>query len=191
MNKFIISLILFLNLTSHVLSNEVITRINENWNQIKTMSGNFVQIDPDGNKSEGQFYFLKPYLSKFEYKDRTENVITNKKLLRIVDNEGYQIDSYSIGNSIFKNFLSDNLVIETDFEISEIIDTDNYFILNLNFLDKNISGSGLFYFDKSSLDLKKWEILDEFKNKTVLEFTKIKKNISISENLFVVKYRQN
>ena len=155
------------------------------------MSGNFVQIDPDGNKSEGQFYFLKPYLSKFEYKDRTENVITNKKLLRIVDNEGYQIDSYSIGNSIFKNFLSDNLVIETDFEISEIIDTDNYFILNLNFLDKNISGSGLFYFDKSSLDLKKWEILDEFKNKTVLEFTKIKKNISISENLFVVKYRQN
>ena len=29
-----------------------------------------------------------------------------------------------------------------------------------------------------------------FQNKTVLEFTKTKKNIFISQNLFVVKYKQ-
>ena len=45
-----------------------------------------------------------------------------------------------------------------------------------------------FVFDRQSLDLKKWEILDEFGNKTVFKFTKIKKNIFISQNLFVVKY---
>ena len=45
-----------------------------------------------------------------------------------------------------------------------------------------------FVFDKQSLDLKKWEIYDEFGNKTVFKFTKIKKNIFISQNLFVVKY---
>ena len=45
-----------------------------------------------------------------------------------------------------------------------------------------------FAFDQQSLDLKKWEILDEFGNKTVFKFTKIKKNIFISQNLFVVKY---
>ena len=47
------------------------------------------------------------------------------------------------------------------------------------------------YFDKDTLDLKKWEIYDEFDNKTVLEFTNIKKNIFISQNLFAVKYRKN
>ena len=45
-----------------------------------------------------------------------------------------------------------------------------------------------FIFDRESLDLKKWEIYDEFGNKTVFKFTKIKKNIFISQNLFVVKY---
>ncbi len=45
-----------------------------------------------------------------------------------------------------------------------------------------------FVFDQQSLDLKKWEIYDEFGNKTVFKFTKIKKNIFISQNLFVVKY---
>ena len=44
-------------------------------------------------------------------------------------------------------------------------------------------------FDKYTLDIKKWEIYDEFQNKTVFEFTKIKKNIFISQNLFVVKYK--
>ena len=46
-------------------------------------------------------------------------------------------------------------------------------------------------YKSKTLDLKKWVIFDEFENKTVLEFTNIKKNISISENLFVVKYKQN
>ena len=45
-----------------------------------------------------------------------------------------------------------------------------------------------FVFDQQSLDLKKWEIYDEYRNKTVFKFTKIKKNIFISQNLFVVKY---
>ena len=45
------------------------------------------------------------------------------------------------------------------------------------------------YFNRDSLDLEKWEIYDEFENKTVLEFTNIKKNIFISQNLFVVNYK--
>ena len=45
-------------------------------------------------------------------------------------------------------------------------------------------------FDRFTFDLKKWEIYDEFDNKTVLEFTKIKKNVSISQDLFMVKYKK-
>ena len=45
--------------------------------------------------SHGNFYFLKPYQSKFIYK-KPENIITNKKLIIIVDKDGYQIDSYQL-----------------------------------------------------------------------------------------------
>ena len=59
--------------------------------------------------------------------------------------------------------------------------------LKLN--QKTGSNQSKVYFDRNTFDLKKWEIFDEFENKTVLEFTKIKKNIFISQNLFAVKYK--
>ena len=41
------------------------------------------------------------------------------------------------------------------------------------------------FFDDQSFNLKKWEILDEFNQKTSLEFTNIVKNISIDLNKFL------
>ncbi len=172
-------------------SNDIISKIEKNWNNTRSMSGTFIQLDTDGNYSEGNFYFLKPYLSKFEYKDKKENIITNETLLRLVDKDGYQIESYSIGNNILKDLLSYNIDIKKEFDvISFLIEEDSY---NLWFKSKEgLTNQSLqLFFDKNTLDLKKWEIFDELNNKTVLEFTKIKKNIFISQNLFVVKYKNN
>ena len=172
-------------------ANDIISKIEKNWNKTRSMSGTFIQLDTDGNYSEGNFYFLKPYLSKFEYKDKKENIITNETLLRLVDKDGYQIESYSIGNNILKNLLSYNIDIKKEFDvISFLIEEDSY---NLWFKSKEgLTNQSLqLFFDKNTLDLKKWEIFDELNNKTVLEFTKIKKNIFLSQNLFVVKYKNN
>ena len=178
-------------LTSTLFSNEVIKNIEDNWNQISSMSGEFQQLDSDSNISIGKFFFLKPYLSKFIYEDRPENIITNRLLLRIVDQDNYQIDSYPIGNNILKKILSENFSIEEDLNIKSLKSDNGFYEIEfLTSLD-NTNNKALLLFNKNTLDLKKWVIFDEFDNKTVLEFTNIKKNISISENLFVVKYKQN
>ena len=65
----------------------------------------------------GNFYFLKPYQSKFVYKDRSENIITNESLLVIVDHEDYKIESYAIGNNALKKLLSNNLSINEQFDL--------------------------------------------------------------------------
>ena len=59
----------------------------------------------------------------------------------------------------------------------------------MTFKNDDLENKFLLYFNRDSLDLEKWEIYDEFENKTVLEFTNIKKNIFISQNLFAVKYK--
>ena len=102
MKNIYIGLFLFFILPSHALTDEITLEISKNWNQIKSMSGTFQQTDLEGNVVSGKFYFLKPYQSKFEYDNQPENIITNERLLRIVDSEGYQIDSYPIGNNIIK-----------------------------------------------------------------------------------------
>tara|TARA_B100000401_G_scaffold432440_1_gene369779 strand:- start:505 stop:1080 length:576 start_codon:yes stop_codon:yes gene_type:complete len=191
MKKIFFGLFFIFLLIKSVSSNEIIVKIEENWNQIRSMSGEFLQLDPDGNVSSGKFYFLKPFQSKFHYDNKEEIIITNQSLLRIVDQEGYQIDSYPIGNNILKKLLSEKVSLTMDFDIISIEEENNAYEVTLKLKGEKVENPLLFLFDKESLNLKKWEIYDEFSNKTVLEFTKIKKNIFISQNLFVVKYKDN
>ena len=174
-------------------SQEIITSIENNWNSINTMSGRFEQTDVDNNIEYGNFYFDKPYKSKFSYDHKDETIITNQLLINVLDAEGYQIDSYPIGNSPIKNILSNNIKLDEIFKIigveRMIEKEDVYKITVANKNSDNSDKKVLFFFSVDDLTLKKWVIFDEFRNKTVLEFTNIQKNISIGPNIFVVRYR--
>ena len=74
------------------------------------------KTDPDGI-FQWKFLFFKPYQSKFVYKDRSENIITNESLLVIVDKDDYKIESYAIGDNILKKLLSKKFSIDEQFEI--------------------------------------------------------------------------
>ncbi len=188
MKSFILTIFLFFFVVNNSSSNPIISGIEDNWNEIKSMSGQFEQIDQEGNVFNGQFFFLKPYKSKFVYEGTIEDIVTNKSLMVVVDKEGYLIDSFPIGDSILKKLLSEDILIENEFDIISLTDKNNFYHLMLKVKDDESDNQIEFVFDQQSLDLKKWEILDEFGNKTVFKFTKIKKNIFISQNLFVVKY---
>ena len=188
MKSLILAIFLFFFLVNNSSSNPIVTDIEDNWNEIKSMSGQFEQIDQEGNIFNGHFYFLKPFKSKFMYDGREEDIVTNKSLMVVVDKEGYQIDSFPIGDSILKKLLSENILIENEFDIISLTDKNNFYHLMLKVKGDKSNNQIKFVFDRQSLDLKKWEIYDEFGNKTVFKFTKIKKNIFISQNLFVVKY---
>ena len=180
---------LFFLITNTVAEESILNKIQDNWNNTKSMSGSFIQIVDDNEMRNGKFYFLKPYLAKFVYDNRNEDIITNERLLRIVDKEGYQIDSYLIGNHIMKSLLSDKTNIIDNLDVSNVTQKNGNYQIAVLFDMSQTNAHAVLSFDKQTLDLKKWEITDEFMSKTVLEFTKIKKNIFISENLFDVKYR--
>jgi outer membrane lipoprotein-sorting protein len=61
----------------------------------------------------------------------------------------------------------------------------------LNLVSKNISADVSIKinltFDNKDYLLKNWEIIDELGQSTYLEFTKIRKNISIGSDLFMIK----
>lgn len=199
MKKYFLILFFFIitsvNSESELINNkkEIIYLIENSWNSIDTMSGRFEQIDTDLNVETGNFYFDKPYKSKFSYDNKDEAIITGRLLITVLDNEGYQIDSYPIGNSPIKNILSNDIKFEDIFKIisiDKIFDEENsYQVTAVNKESNEPSWKVLFFFTLDDFTLKKWVIFDEFENKTVLEFTNIQKNISIGQNIFVVRYR--
>ena len=199
MKKYFLILFFFIitsvNSESELINNkkEIIYLIENSWNSIDTMSGRFEQIDTDLNVETGNFYFDKPYKSKFSYDNKDEAIITGRLLITVLDNEGYQVDSYPIGNSPIKNILSNDIKFDDIFKIisiDKIFDEENsYQITAVNKESNEPSWKVLFFFTLDDFTLKKWVIFDEFENKTVLEFTNIQKNISIGQNIFVVRYR--
>ena len=172
-------------------TDSIISKIQTGWNDIQTMSGEFSQIDSDGNLETGKFYFLKPYQSKFVYTNKNEDIVTNETLLRIVDKKGFQIDSYAIGSNPVKKLLSNDLDIEQEFKVDYAIENEFNYEVQAGINNDSSLSRVILTFNKDTMELEKWEISDELNNKTVLEFTKIKKNIFISQNLFVVRYTNN
>tara|TARA_E500000178_G_scaffold219590_1_gene216720 strand:- start:272 stop:853 length:582 start_codon:yes stop_codon:yes gene_type:complete len=191
MIRFYIVLILILNPwhISIAETDSIISKIQRGWNEVLTMSGEFSQLDTNGTLEKGKFYFSKPYQSKFVYLNKDEDIITNESLLRIVDKKGFQIDSYAIGGNVLKKLLSNDLDINEEFRIDYATENEFNYVIGASIKNESSLNKIILTFNKDTIELQKWEISDELGNKTVLEFTKIKKNIFISQNLFVVKYR--
>ena len=159
-----------------------------NWNDVDSMTGQFKQTDHDGNIQYGNFYIQKPHRSLFEYKGQEEKILTSKFFLHIVNQKHFVIDSYPIGANPLKYLLLENLDLHRHFNLI-LSETMDQFSINLSQKSENNNLEKIIlYFDRDSLELKKWEIFNEFGEKTSLEFTNIIKNISISADKFVIHH---
>ena len=189
---FIIFSIFAVNLTFSYASeyhDNKIKIIEESWNSVRTMSGNFLQTNSDGTMTYGKFFLSKPFKSKFVYKNEEDIIVTNQSLIAVLDNEGFQLDSYPIGQSPLKDILRDKVdLIHKDKKVIIKEDEENY-IAKIRFSNK--PGEVELSFTKDDLTLKKWQIIDEFEQVTVLEFTKIKKNISINPEIYSIRYKKD
>ena len=169
-------------------ANSLVNLSEANWNDIDSMTGQFKQTDHDGNIQYGNFYIQKPHRSLFEYKGQKEKILTSKFFLHIVNQKHFVIDSYPIGTNPLKYLLLENLDLYKHFNLI-LSETTDQFSINLSQKTENNNLEKItLYFDRDSLELKKWEIFNEFGEKTSLEFTNIIKNISIGADKFVIHY---
>ena len=167
-------------------NDEIISLIENEWNNTKSLSGNFIQIDQASNEEKGKFYIQKPYKSFFKYNEKNEHIITGRFLLHIVNDNKFEIESYPIHGNPLKNILKENLNIKENIDIINFEENNSHYIITTN--SESDEQIVKLFFDIESFTLKKWEILDEFNQKTSLEFTNILKNIFIDLNKFSVRY---
>ena len=169
--------------------NKYIDIIEEDWNNTQTISGRFHQKLNDDDIISGNFYIQKPYKSNFTYDNELENIITSKFFINIVDNKKFLIDRYPIINQPIYKILSEEIDLKETFEILSIKIINNEIAINL--VSKNNSSDSKakikLAFNGDDYSLKNWEIIDDLGQSTYLEFTKIRKNISIDQELFFIK----
>ena len=189
MTKFLSLLFFFIFLKVNLIFADSLLNLSEaNWNDIESMTGQFKQTNHDGNIQHGNFYIQKPHRSLFEYKGQKEKILTSKFFLHIVNQKHFVIDSYPIGSNPLKYLLLENLDLQKHFDLV-FAETKDEFSINLSQKNGNNNLEKItLYFNRDSLELEKWDIFNEFGEKTSLEFTNIIKNISISADKFVIHH---
>ena len=189
MTKFFTLLFILIFLKFNFAFADSLLNLSEaNWNDIDSMTGQFKQTDHDGNIQYGNFYIQKPHRSLFEYKGQDEKKLTSKFFLHIVNQKHFLIDSYPLGTNPLKYLLLKNLNLKRHFDLI-LAETSDQFSINLSQKGGNNNLEKItLYFDRDSLELKKWQIFNEFGEKTSLEFTNIIKNISIGADKFVIHH---
>jgi outer membrane lipoprotein-sorting protein len=177
----------FINLFSiNALSEEshIIKIIEKEWNRTQTLNGKFHQ-KIDGDKViSGSFFIEKPYKSNFTYHNQAQNIITSKYFINFVDKKGKLLDRYPILNQPIYKLFSKNINLNNIFHIKSVEQDQTEVKIKLAPKDNNEIQIDLTFHSKDYL-LKKWEIVDALGQTTYLEFTNVRKNISIDQNLFI------
>ncbi len=85
-------------------------KINGYFNSITNLSGKFVQVGPDGNKTEGDFYMLKPGKVRFEYDEPSPiELISDGDAFAFRDRKLATQDIYPLSQTPLRFLLSDRL----------------------------------------------------------------------------------
>ena len=165
-------------------------RISAALNAIHSMTGRFVQIDPNGGLEEGKFYIEKPGRMRFEYTPPTPTLIVSDGTTVAVKNTKLDtVDRYPLISTPLDIVLSDKLDLKADKAVTDITHDGNSIIVKAKSTDKNVQGAITLVFSDPGLELRQWTVVDAQGLATTVALQDVEKGASLPAALFVMKDR--
>lgn len=141
---------------------ETVQRINDYFNSFKTMTGDFVQLDPDGTRRQGEFYILKPGRVLFEYAPPSPiELVADGRSVAVRDKRLKTQDISPLSATPLRFLLSENFDLARNANVTGVYQDD---IFATVVLEEKQSMIGTFrlmiMFDANTMQLKQWTVTD-------------------------------
>ena len=102
-------------------------RISLYLSSVQTMVGNFVQVGPDGGKTQGTFYIQKPGKVRFEYNPPTPiDIIADGSSVVVRDRNLATQDLYPLSQTPLRYLLADRIDILRDTDVISVTSDDTF-----------------------------------------------------------------
>jgi len=140
---------------------EAVARADAWLDSARVMSADFVQIGPNGRRSEGQLSLSRPGRMRFEYTDRPLEIVADGRSVAIVDKKLNTQDEYFIGQTPLKFLLSDHIDLARDTHLLNVDQDGKTVTIELE--DRATLGGTAhlsLVFDASTFALKQWTVID-------------------------------
>jgi outer membrane lipoprotein-sorting protein len=172
-------LLIYLFTTFELLSNEK-TKIIDQLNNLSSIEFTFNQLIND-KEEKGNCFLVFPGKLKCEYFDnKQKELVINNKKLSITQKRYKKTYHYPISKSPFLNILYKDKLLEI-VSRGKIKKSSN--VIRLIYNDKNEIAV---LFDKKNLELKGWEIKDQYNNNIIFLLDIVSRNDTYPKNTFKI-----
>jgi len=140
----------------------LIDRASGYLSSVQVLSGRFVQVGPDGKRTQGQFFIQKPGKVRFEYDDpATIDIVADGQTVVVRDRKLATQDVYPLSQTPLRFLLSDHVDLLRDTNLVAVY-ADNVFVTVVVEEKSPIVGTSrlMVMFSAKDMQLKQWTVTD-------------------------------
>jgi outer membrane lipoprotein-sorting protein len=168
-------------------------RISMYLSSVQTMVGNFVQVGPDGARTEGDFYIQKPGKVRFDYNPPSPiDIIADGSSVVVRDRNLATQDLYPLSQTPLRYLLADRIDLLRDTDVISVSSDDTFVTVVIEEKQLVVGTSRLMMmFDAKTLALKQWTVTDPQGLDTTVAVFNLDATKKPDPNLFVINYTRN
>ena len=140
----------------------IIERVNNYLSNMQVMTGNFVQVAPDGRRTQGEFYISKPGRVRFEYDDPSPiSLIADGQSVVVRDRNLATQDVYPLSQTPLRFLLADHVDLMKDTNLVAVY-ADDVFVTVVVEEKNSVVGTSrlMIMFSAKDMQLKQWTVTD-------------------------------
>jgi outer membrane lipoprotein-sorting protein len=140
----------------------IVDRVNNYLSSMRVLSGKFIQVAPDGRRTQGDFHISKPGKVRFEYDDPSPiELIADGQSVVVRDRRLATQDVYPLSQTPLRFLLADHVDLTKDTNLVAVSSDDMYVTVVVE--EKNgLAGTSrlMIMFSAKDMQLKQWTVTD-------------------------------
>ena len=165
-------------------------KVSNYLSSLQQLSGNFVQVGPDGSKTKGDFYIQKPGKVRFEYDPPTPiAIIADGSSLAVRDRKLATQDIYPLSQTPLRFLLSDRIDLLKDTNVVSVTADDVFISVTIEEKQALIGTSRLMLMvGTKDGQLKQWTVTDPQGYDTTVAVYNLDSNKKLDSGLFKIDF---
>ena len=171
----------------------LLDRVSAYLSSVQTMVGKFVQVGPDGGRTEGIFYIQKPGRVRFEYNPPSPiDIVADGSSVVVRDRKLATQDLYPLSQTPLRYLLADRIDLLRDTDVVSVT-SDNSFVTVVIEQKQLLVGTDrlMMMFDAKDLVLKQWTVTDPQGFDTTVAVYNLDSTKKPDPNLFVINFQRD
>jgi outer membrane lipoprotein-sorting protein len=176
--------------SSEINQRALVERVNAYLSNMQTLVGDFVQVGPDGARTEGQFYIQKPGKVRFEYKPPSRiDVIADGQSVVVRDRKLATQDLYPLSQTPLRFLLSDRIDLQRDTNLVSVAADDVFVTLVIEEKQQLVGTNRLMLmFGAKDFKLRQWTVTDPQGYDTTVAVYNLDTNTKPDPGMFKINY---